>query len=100
MEFEWDEEKEIKNFKKYGIHFDTAVQIFKDHHRIERRDDDDSDEEERWQTIGWFKNVLFVIYTERDDITRIISARPAEPFERRIYGNSKILPGGWERVNP
>jgi len=54
----------------------------------------------RYQTMGYYKDVLFVVYTERDDSTRIISARIAEPFERRIYANSKILPGGWERVNP
>jgi uncharacterized protein len=49
--------------------------------------------------MGFFDDVLFVVYTERKDSIRIISARIAEPFERRIYyGNSEIH--GWQRVNP
>jgi len=99
MHFEWDTEKEEENFRLHGIHFETAEQVFFDPLRMERRDDDSSEEEDRWQTMGFFNNVLFVVYTERGDVTRIISARPAEPFERRIYyGNSETH--DWERVNP
>ena len=66
---------------------------------MERHDDDSSGNEERWQTMGFFGNVLFVVYTERGDVIRIISARVAEPFERRIYhGDGKAH--GWQRVNP
>ena len=76
-----------------------AAQAFYDYHRMERRDDDSSILEDRWQTMGFVNDVLFVVYTERGDVTRIISARIAEPFERRIYhGNSEIH--GWQRVNP
>ena len=97
--FEWDEEKERENFIEHGIYFSDAVEAFYDYFRMERRDDDSSDDEERWQTMGFFGNVLFVVYTERRDAIRIISARVAEPFERRIYhGNSEIH--GWQRVNP
>ena len=97
--FEWDQEKEQENVKVHGIHFDTAVLAFYDYHRMERYDDDSSDNEDRWQTMGFVDDVLFVVYTERRDTIRIISARVAEPFERRIYhGDSKIY--GWQRVNP
>ena len=97
--FEWDEEKEQENFRIHGVHFETATRVFFDPHRMERHDDDSSDQEERWQTMGFFNNVLFVVYTERGDVTRIISARIAEPFERRIYhGDSKTY--GWQRINP
>jgi len=99
LEFEWDTEKERENIKEHGVYFDTAVQVFYDYYRKERHDDDSSDTEERWQTMGFVDDVLFVVYTERGDVTRIISARFAEPFERRIYyGNSEIH--GWHRVNP
>jgi uncharacterized DUF497 family protein len=99
LEFEWDTEKERKNVKEHGVYFDTAVQVFYDYRRMERHDDDSSDTEDRWQTMGFFDDVLFVVYTERKDITRIISARIAEPSERRIYyGDSEIH--GWQRVNP
>jgi uncharacterized DUF497 family protein len=99
MQFEWDEEKEKENFRLHGIHFETAERIFFDPIRMERHDDDSSEEEDRWQTMGFFNGVLFVVYTERGDVTRIISARIAEPAERRIYyGNSETH--GWERVAP
>ena len=49
--------------------------------------------------MGFVDDVLFVVYAEREDAIRIISARIAEPFERRIYhGNGEIH--GWQRVNP
>ena len=99
MVFEWAPEKEKENFEAHGIHFETAMQVFFDPFRMERHDDDSSDGEDRWQIMGFFEEVLFVVYTERGDVTRIISARVAEPFERRIYhGDSETH--GWQRVNP
>ena len=100
MEFAWTPEKEQHNIIKHGINFMDAVEVFRDPFRMERHDDDGSAEEDRWQTMGFFNNVLFVVYTEREDITWIISARVAEPFERRIYnGDNTIHPRGWQRVN-
>ena len=100
MKFEWQPEKELDNIQKHKISFSDAVQVWNDHFRMERYDDDSSNEEDRWQTMGFFNDVLFVVYAERGDVTRIISARVAEPFERRIYnGDSAIHPRGWERVN-
>ena len=97
--FEWDSEKEQDNIREHGIDFETAERVFFDCFRMERHDDDSSDSEDRWQTMGFFEDVLFVVYTERGDVIRIMSARIAEPFERRIYhGNSETH--GWARVNP
>jgi len=98
--FEWDPQKEMENIKEHGVRFKTAEQVFLDYNRMERHDDDSSDDEDRWQTMGFFEKVFFVVYTERGDSgIRIISARVAEPFERRIYhGNSETQ--GWRRVNP
>jgi len=100
MEFAWRSEKEQENIAKHGINFTDAREIFRDPFRMERHDDDSSNEEDRWQTMGYFNDVLFVVYTEREDVTWIISARVAEPFERRIYNeDSTNHPGGWQRVN-
>jgi uncharacterized protein len=42
--------------------------------------------EDRYAIIGMVEDrLLFVAYTMRDDAIRIISARAAEPFERRDY---------------
>ena len=99
MVFEWDPEKERENFEQHGVHFKKAESVFSDPFRMQRRDDDSSDNENRWQTIGLSKDVLFVVYTERGDVTRIIMARVAEPFERRIYyGDGETR--GWQRINP
>ncbi|GHT89082.1 hypothetical protein FACS1894137_17850 [Spirochaetia bacterium] len=62
--------------------------------------DDHSDEEDRIQTIGLAEDILFVVYTERGDDTLLITARLAEPKERRIYyGDSTKYLQGWRRVN-
>jgi len=77
--------------------------VFYDLDRIKRRDDDHSEYEERWQTIGMFDKVLFVVYTEEitEGNIRIISARQASPKERRIYnGNSETYPYGWSKAKP
>ena len=91
MVFEWDDEKNQINKRKHKISFETAANVFFDEDRIEQLDEFHSDEEERWQVIGMVDEILFVIYTERDDRTRIISARRADKKERRIYyGNGNV----------
>jgi uncharacterized DUF497 family protein len=97
----WDDEKDRENIKKHGISFKDAQYVFLDPARVERRDDDHSEGEQRWQTLGFFHDVLFVVFTERGEDTRLITARIAEPRERRIYyGDSTQYPKGWGRVNP
>ncbi|GHU24265.1 hypothetical protein FACS1894172_10520 [Spirochaetia bacterium] len=97
----WDEDKNRKNIAKHGVYFEDAQVVFDDPERIQRRDDDHSDEEERVQTIGMAKGVLFAVYTERGADTLLITARKAEPHERRIYyGDSTKYPKGWGPVNP
>ena len=85
MRFEWDYQKEIINIRKHGIDFQTASLVFHDPNRIELFDDAHSTEEDRYNTIGMAHNVLFVVYTERRDNIRIISARIATAYERRLY---------------
>ena len=91
MVFEWDDEKNQINKRKHKISFETAANVFFDEDRIEQLDEFHSDDEERWQVIGMVDEILFVIYTERDDRTRIISARRDDKKERRIYyGNGNV----------
>ena len=91
MRFEWDDAKEKKNIIKHGIDFETAARIFADHYRIEYLDIKHSVNEERYITIGEIHDKLFVItvvYTEREDSIRIISARKATLKEREAYYGS------------
>ena len=89
--FEWDSEKAKINKIKHNVSFKVAARIFEDENRIDRRDDFHSDEEERRQVIGKVDGILFVVYTERGDVTRLISARKATAYERSLYyGNRDV----------
>lgn len=85
MLFEWDDEKAAINLKKNGVSFQTAALVFYDENRIEMYDSEHSLEEDRYNTIGMVEDVLFVVYTERKDHLRIISARLANKKERSMY---------------
>jgi len=88
--FEWDSEKESLNFSKHGIHFSTATAVFDDENRLEWYDEAHSAEEDRYNTIGMVNDVLFVVYTERKERIRLISARLATAAERRLYDACNI----------
>ena len=82
---EWDDKKAEINFKKHGIRFKFAARVFLDKNRIEDYDELHSDDEERIKVIGKVDKVLFVIYTERQDKYRLISARYANKKEIDDY---------------
>ena len=92
MQFEWDEEKEKINIHKHGIDFSTAALVFGDNDRIEKYDDIHSINEDRYITIGTVNGtaiVIMVVYTEREETIRIISARLATKREKEAYYNAK-----------
>ena len=85
MDFEWDDAKERANRKKHGLDFRTAAKVFLDPHVIEF-DDRGADNEPRFNAIGVVDGrMLMVTYSMRGAIVRIISARGAEPHEKRKY---------------
>ncbi len=90
MNFEWDEEKNRINKQKHRISFETASYVFDDPYYIEMYDFEHSLEEDRYIAIGKVGDVLFVVFTERKETIRIISARLATPIERRIYYDQEI----------
>jgi hypothetical protein len=85
MRFEWDIDKEKLNIKKHKISFETASYVFDDSNHIELYDSQNSTYEDRYIAIGCVNSVLFVVFTERKDNIRIISARLANESERRMY---------------
>ena len=80
---EWDDNKAAINVRKHKIHFEDAARVFLDENRIDFLDD--SDDEERWKVIGMVRNILAVIYTERSEKLRLISARYASNDEDDEY---------------
>jgi len=99
---EWDEDKnEINKREHEGLSFEDAQYVFIDPERLERidRSEGNTSGEERWQTLGMVGRVLFVVYTERGEKKRIISARVAKKHERRSYNGHYQFDGrGWSKA--
>ncbi len=87
-EFEWDDAKAAKNVRDHKITFEMARDVFADPFTVEWVDEGRGDAEQRFAALGMVDGrLLFVCYTLRGDRVRIISARRAEPWERRRYHN-------------
>lgn len=84
--FEWDESKAANNNAAHGVSFEAARGVFKDPFAIEWLDDRQPYGEDRFVIIGMVEGrLLYVAYTMRGEVIRLISARGAEPYERRRY---------------
>jgi uncharacterized DUF497 family protein len=85
-DFEWDDAKAAANLLKHGVSFEEASAAFGDAFAIEFADDREDYGEERLVLLGMFEDrLLAVVHTMREHTVRIISAREAEPHERRRY---------------
>lgn len=78
MEFEWDENKAIANLRKHRVDFVDAVRVFRDIGATHVLDETMHYGEDRFKVTGSVDGwVLVVIYVERLDRIRLISARKA-----------------------
>ena len=85
MDFEWDDAKSAKNRRERGFGFDWAALIFEGA-VIEWSDVREAWGEDRVVAVGSVDGVvLAVIYTDRDDVRRIISARRARRKEEELW---------------
>jgi hypothetical protein len=87
MEFEWNPEKAVINLRKHNISFQEAATVFDDSLSVTFPDPDHSIGENRYVIIGMSRSeqLLVVSHTDRENRTRIISARRATRQERRFY---------------
>lgn len=86
LEFEWDDAKAARNDAKHAVCFEAARRAFNDPFAIEWLDDRFDYGETRYNLLGMVEErLLLVAYTLRGDVIRIISARGAEPNEKRRY---------------
>jgi uncharacterized DUF497 family protein len=85
MNYTWDPEKAKKNLWKHGIRFADVEPVFEDERAIET--DDHSSGEERTVIVGMdaLARIVVVVFVKGEDEFRILSARKAEPRERRLY---------------
>ena len=95
--FEWDPAKAKHNFRKHRVSFEIAVRVFADPFAVVEQDRVESGEF-RWQALGTVNGclLLLVAHTVREDtdgteVIRIISARRAEPKERKRYEETSTL---------
>lgn len=86
LSFEWDGEKAQANLTKHGVAFEEAATVFGDALSFTISDPRAFDEE-RYVTLGESASgrLLVVVHTDRGGSIRLISARSAEPRERRDY---------------
>lgn len=96
MEFEWDSQKAESNLAKHGVPFHEAATIFGDPLAITYLDPDHSEQEARFLTFGHTRagNLIVMSHTDREDCTRIISARRVTRIERRQYEEGQSPTGG------
>lgn len=88
--FEWDENKRKNNLEKHGIDFLRAAELLMKPH-VEKRSDRNG--EHRILAIcSASSRLVSIVYTMRDDVCRIISARAARKNEQRAY--REIFGGG------
>lgn len=86
MTVEFDPAKARSNFLKHGVSFSHAEQALCDPLALTITDPD-SQEEQRFVTLGMdaLGRVLVVIHTQREERTRLISARKASRGEAEKY---------------
>jgi uncharacterized DUF497 family protein len=86
IEFEWDETKARENRRKHGVSFEQAKGAFSDPFGIEWIDDREDYGEERTILLAMTDGtILVVVFTERSERIRLISARRATRNEQNLY---------------
>lgn len=93
--FVWDDEKARANLRKHRVSFETAARVFTDPHALTVQDRIEG-AEYRWQTLGMVDGItlLLVAHTlgeepDGEEVIRIISARRANPKERKRYEQNR-----------
>ena len=85
MQFEWHEEKRLGNLKKHGIDFIDATDIFADF-VLCWPSSQTQHSEQRFVAVGQLDGRLItVVFTERGELRRLISARRARKNEEKRY---------------
>jgi uncharacterized protein len=89
--FEWDEDTAERNLRLHGVAFTEAVKVFDDTRAIEEYDAEHSSKDDaRYTRIGLSgTRLLFVVFTVREERTRIIHARKADRIMEKLYAKQQ-----------
>ncbi len=87
MDYEWDEQKNVRNIAERDFSFEYAKQVFADPKRFTIEDKRCDYGEPRFLTFGRIEERLYVVaHTPRGrKLTRIFSARTANKREQKAF---------------
>jgi hypothetical protein len=85
--FEWHGRKAARNRAKHGVTFEEASTVFGDPLAVTIDDPLHAEDEARWIILGESRRrrMLVVVFSERGERIRLISARVATRRERKDY---------------
>lgn len=85
--FDWDHGNSEKNSKKHNVSIAESEQVFFNQPILLADDDAHSGKEKRFFILGKTDTarLLFVVFTLRNNLVRVVSARPMSKEERKIY---------------
>ena len=88
--FEWDEANINKNWLKHKVSSSECEQIFFNQPLVATEDTGHSQKENRYYALGQTdtRRLLFVVFTVRKHLIRVISVRDMSRKERRVYESS------------
>ena len=89
--FQWDEGNSEKNWVRHGVRNSECEQIFFNRPIVVSDDERHSQLEARYYALGQTDSGrrLFVVFTIRGDLIRVISARDMSRHERGVYENAE-----------
>jgi uncharacterized DUF497 family protein len=85
--FDWDEGNLIKNWEKHGVSASECEQVFFNRPLVALADPQHSVSEARYYILGKSDvgRRLFLVFTVRGDLIRVISARDMNRKEKKVY---------------
>jgi len=85
--FEWDEHNAINNWQKHNVTQSECEEIYFNRPLVVADDIKHSSKESRFYALGHTDagRLLFVVFTVRQDLIRVISARDMNRKERKVY---------------
>jgi uncharacterized DUF497 family protein len=85
--FQWDEANADKNWERHRVSRAEAEEVFFNDPLVLADNEPHSAGEERFYALGQTngRRLLFVVFTIRDTLVRVISARDMRKREREVY---------------
>ena len=85
--FQWDEGNGEKNWVQHQVSQGEAEQVFFNRPLVVVEGEQRAEITPRFYALGHTdaRRLLFIVFTIRDDLIRVISARPMSRRERRVY---------------